>query len=83
MKKGDDLKERTKHFALRIIRLFGSLPITPEGQVLGKQLLRETVRVKVFFELEIPPMRASFYRIKWSSYYAYYLENCRIILRNL
>ena len=48
MKKGDDLKERTKHFALRIIRLFGSLPITPEGQVLGKQLLRENVRVKVF-----------------------------------
>jgi four helix bundle protein len=45
MKKGDDLKERTKHFALRIIRLFGSLPITPEGQVLGKQLLRSGTSV--------------------------------------
>jgi four helix bundle protein len=40
MKKQDDLKERTKQFALRIIRLFSSLPKTAEAQVLGKQLLR-------------------------------------------
>jgi hypothetical protein len=40
MKKQDDLKERTKQFALRIIRLFCSLPKTAEAQVLGKQLLR-------------------------------------------
>lgn len=35
-----DLKDRTKQFALRIIRLFGSLPKTTEAQVLGKQVLR-------------------------------------------
>ena len=58
MTKQDDLKERTKQFPLRIIRLFSSLPKTAEAQVLGKQLLRENVRVKVFFELEIPPVRA-------------------------
>ena len=45
MKKEDDLKERTKQFALRIIRLFGSLPKTPEGQVLAKQLLRSGTSV--------------------------------------
>jgi len=45
--KGDrsDLKLRTKQYALRIIRLFGSLPNTTEGQVLGKQLLRSGTSV--------------------------------------
>jgi four helix bundle protein len=34
------LRERTKAYALRIIRLYGALPPTTEGQVIGKQLLR-------------------------------------------
>jgi hypothetical protein len=33
-----DLRERTKDFALRIVRLFPALPKTTEAQVLGKQL---------------------------------------------
>ena len=45
MKEKDDLKERTKLFALRIIRLFGTLPKTTEAQVLGKQLLRSGTSV--------------------------------------
>jgi len=36
----NDLRERTKHFGLRIIRMFAKLPKTAEAQVLGKQLLR-------------------------------------------
>lgn len=40
MKEEVDLKERTKRFALQVIRLFGSLPKTTEAQVIGKQLLR-------------------------------------------
>ena len=40
MKEEVDLKERTKRFALEIVRLFGTLPKTAEAQVLGKQLLR-------------------------------------------
>jgi four helix bundle protein len=40
-----DLKERTKQFALRIIRLFGGLPKTTEADVLGKQLLRSGTSV--------------------------------------
>lgn len=35
-----DLKVRTKEFALRIIRLYTSLPKTTEAQVIGKQVLR-------------------------------------------
>ncbi len=35
-----DLKERTKSFALEVIRLYSEFPKTTEAQVLGKQLLR-------------------------------------------
>ena len=35
-----DLKERTKQFALRIIRLYTALPTRGVGQVLGTQILR-------------------------------------------
>ncbi|MGI9114108.1 MAG: four helix bundle protein [Chthoniobacterales bacterium] len=35
-----DLRERTKDFALRIVRMFSALPKTTEAQVLGKQLVR-------------------------------------------
>jgi four helix bundle protein len=40
-----DLKTRTKKFALRIIRLFGALPTTTVGQVLGKQVLKSGTSV--------------------------------------
>ncbi|MDE3020020.1 MAG: four helix bundle protein [Nitrospirota bacterium] len=36
----NDLGERTKKFALRIVRPYASLPKTTVAQVLGKQLLR-------------------------------------------
>lgn len=36
----EQLRNRTKRFALRIIGLFRRLPRTVEAQVLGKQLLR-------------------------------------------
>jgi len=35
-----DLIERTKRFALGIIRFYAVLPKSPEAQILGKQLLR-------------------------------------------
>lgn len=35
-----DLRFRTKEFALRIIQLYTSLPKTTEVQVIGKQVLR-------------------------------------------
>jgi four helix bundle protein len=36
----EQLRERTKAFALRIVRLFRSLPRAAEAQIIGKQLLR-------------------------------------------
>ncbi len=41
----EDLKTRTKRFALRVIRLYGALPKTTEAQVLGKQMLRSGTSV--------------------------------------
>ena len=40
-----DLRERTKAFALRIIRLYSALPKTSLAQVLGKQVLRSGTSV--------------------------------------
>lgn len=36
----NELLQRTKTYALRIIRLYSALPKTTEAQVLGKQVLR-------------------------------------------
>src|SRR6516164_2035016 len=36
----NDLRDRTKSFALRIVRVFSALSKTTEAQLLGKQLLR-------------------------------------------
>jgi|ERR1051326_251073 four helix bundle protein len=41
----EDLRARTKKFALRIIRLFSALPKEMIAQVLGKQLLRSGTSV--------------------------------------
>ena len=40
-----DLSDRTKQFALRIIRLFSALPNTDLARVIGKQLLRSGTSV--------------------------------------
>jgi four helix bundle protein len=45
LSKQEELRNRTKRFALRIIRLFQHLPRTTEAQVLGKQLLRSGTSV--------------------------------------
>jgi four helix bundle protein len=42
---GRDLKERTKQFALRTVRLYVALPKTTEAQILGKQVLRSGTSV--------------------------------------
>ncbi len=35
----EELKQRTKGFAARIIKLYAALPKTTESQVIGKQIL--------------------------------------------
>jgi len=41
----EDLKRRTKQFALRVIRLVEALPRTQTAQVIGNQLLRSATSV--------------------------------------
>jgi four helix bundle protein len=45
MNERQGILERTKSFALRIIRLYGSLPKTTEAQVIGRQVLRSGTSV--------------------------------------
>ena len=40
-----DLRQRTKCYAIRIVRLYRSLPHSSDAQVLGKQLLRSGTSV--------------------------------------
>ena len=43
--KNDDLRERMKAFALRVIKLYGALPWSVESHTLGKQILRSGTSV--------------------------------------
>jgi four helix bundle protein len=45
MQKDEGLRDRTKEFALRVVRMFVALPKTTEAQILGKQLLRSGTSV--------------------------------------
>jgi four helix bundle protein len=40
-----DMRQRTRQFALRVIKLYAALPKTVEAQVLGKQILRSGTSV--------------------------------------
>src|SRR5215210_5940533 len=56
-----DLRVRTKSFALRVIRLYASLPKTTEAQVIGKQLLRSGTSVGAHYrEAKRPRSTAEF-----------------------
>lgn len=43
--KKQDLRERTKSFAIRIIRMYSHLPKSMESQVIGRQVLRSGTSV--------------------------------------
>ena len=45
LQKAAELKQRSKSFAIRIVRLFRSLPHSPDAQTLGKQVLRSGTSV--------------------------------------
>ena len=44
-----DLKDRTKDFALRIIRMYGALPKSPEAKILGTQVLRSGTSIGAIY----------------------------------
>ncbi len=41
----EDLKVRTRRFALRIIKLYATIPNTVEAQIVGKQMVRSGTSV--------------------------------------
>lgn len=43
--RNEELNRRTKHFALRVIRLYKALPKTDEARIIGKQVLRSGTSV--------------------------------------
>ncbi len=45
MTKQEELKNRSKQFAIRIIKLFRALPKTDDARVIGKQVLRSGTSV--------------------------------------
>lgn len=45
LQKAAELKQRTKDFAIRVVKLYRSLPHTPDVQTLGKQVLRSGTSV--------------------------------------
>jgi four helix bundle protein len=45
LEKAAELKQRTKTFAIRIVKLYRSLPHSPDAQTLGKQVLRSGTSV--------------------------------------
>jgi four helix bundle protein len=51
--KPEDLRTRTKAFALQVIKLYGALPKGVEAQVLGKQLLRSGTSVGAHYRESI------------------------------
>ena len=58
----DEFRDRTKKFALRIIKLFRALPKTDEARIIGKQLLRSGTSVGANFRAATRARsRAEFY----------------------
>lgn len=45
MYQAEELKKRTKQFAIRIVKLFRSLPRSEEAKIIGRQLLRSGTSV--------------------------------------
>ena len=41
----DQLRNRTKQFALRVIKLFQNLPRSEEARIIGKQLLQSSISI--------------------------------------
>lgn len=87
-----DLKQRTKAFSLRIIKLYCSLPKSIESQVIGKQLLRsgtsvgahyrESIRARSNAEF-ISKIEGGLQELEESQYWLELLVDAEIVKENL
>ncbi len=55
MFKSQVLKNRTKQFAIRIVKLFRLLPRTEEARIVGKQMLGRAPRLRQTIEPFVEP----------------------------
>lgn len=53
MYKSQELKSRTKQFAIRIVKLFRSLPRTEEARIIGRQMLRSGTSVAANYRASV------------------------------
>ena len=83
-----DLRTRTKQFALRIIRLYGALPNRVAAQVIGKQLLRSGTSVGAHYREAqraksdadfISKMEGGLQELDESAYWLELLEEAEIV----
>ena len=89
--RGHDLRLRTRAFAIRIVRLYTSLPKTAEAQVLGKQLLRsgtsvgaqyhEATRARSKAEF-ISKIESALQELEETTYWLNLLIDCGITTKN-
>ncbi len=87
-----ELRERTKKFALRIIRLYVSLPKTTEAQVIGKQVLRSGTSVGAHYREAhraksdadfINKMEGGLQELDETAYWLELLEEANIVVSKL
>ena len=83
-----DLRLRTRAFALRIVKLYVSLPKTAEAQILGKQLLRSGTSVGAHYHEAtrsrsnaefISKMEAGLQELEETIYWLNLLIDCGIV----
>ncbi|HUJ33323.1 MAG TPA: four helix bundle protein [Candidatus Acidoferrum sp.] len=72
----DDLKQRTRDYGVAVVRLFTSLPKSPEAQVLGRQLLRSGTSVGANFAKALADAHER--NMRQSSYWPELLEGAGI-----
>ena len=53
LQKAAELKQRTKDFAIRVVKLYRSLPHTADAQTLGKQVLRSGTSVAANYRVQV------------------------------
>ena len=86
-----DLRVRTKAFALRVVRLYCSLPNTIEAQVMGKQVLRSGTSVGAHYRADyraksnadlINKMQGALQEIEETTYWFELLEESGLVSTN-
>jgi four helix bundle protein len=66
----NDLRQRTKEFALRVLRMFSRLPKTTDAQVLRKQVLRSDTSVGANYREAYRARSKSEFIAKWRRFTA-------------